>query len=1323
MATSRKLWMTATLGLLWLGGALLALQGIRPTSSELYEEWLRSRRSPTPPGVIERWSSRMGIRWVAELRRRSDFRLTETLLAHEDYALAVASWRDSSPGFAPGVLETWPHVRRALSQQIGKGEWQRLQDVFSRTDAAGFSEAGLALARSADRSRAMRELDVIIEELREFEREKGEDASLSGSLGEISRIYSLSIAELGRALAAETDAAAGTKVEFVMQARGVAPQQAFLSLWREWKTGGLPEADMDLAGRLARDLRWGNSRTEYLAWLMLKPESEVWRKGRRDEIGGILEVARKSDPSYARDLASHLVREMMKESAELGQDWSLTAGWLLAKIDPEPDLSVWIHDSAGPDFAWLCRQVNAEGLLNRAVVKWAGQIRNPHGWIGEFIDSEHFAAACALVEGSGEVIVSIRSRAETYQEETSKGLGDYLELAGEIARHTSHSQVKGYIQLLVGRRALANLRRMSGDEGARRMVFEAIARLNEAEIVHPGMLRQTVGQLVEMDREFFEAGRPCFDRWRGGRTLDEVAEAIHEGLWEPENTEKKIWEKYSREFATIDEVPGIIGIIEEILAAGPLEESGRKSLDRLLEFLGSRWSWVREGSAELGLVTWGTKRMASGDRTEEAAEWMFEQVRNYLKRHPGEDEFRVLGRLYEDVSKSVASAPADLSMKWLGRVLDEKVSGDLAWPDPLSLSCNFTERLTPELAPETFQKAFGDHPLRVWIFRELLHVVSLGKTLEEQRKTLFRMGEGENIEGWMRDAIKDQLEYRVDFDQFEKDMAFAPAGARRYFLGWAIDEVDSAERRKRSQPWNLTEEESTRLNLWMGEQAVDAIARKQAFPERDLDLVFERLLRFAGDPALQPRVKMVLKRLQQVPLRDLPRGASPVDTEAIKSWQARTSFMLGEGASEEEILIGNEALPVTERVWGLVLKGRMEEARGLMFEQGDELTFLLPPRVSEADFASGNVAAFPGTLPEGSGLRLYAEMYLDFKLRAAVSRAVRMPQGISWSATARIMAQFEDGFAGFTRKFESASFEEKELERRVFHQLRAIWGLADLMPRKVEALKTATKGDNEIDDRIALAGLELRLAREQGRDDDQLLPELQKAGASSSILSDGVEVMKYHFWRKALLNKRFHPDERKLLEVLAFETNPLKVLLPSGNVPYRQGPMETASAVKMQVVDYALRFVELKPESGSEWSWSAFPMARDTRYDLDFEDSADFFQRLAAVLAERCRAWDEESRWHLMELLQTDAPGFSRTTPNRTITIFASNGFFGPDEAERRFRDFADKYPHDGWTYQTAISFGQETGDDTLVDFGWLRVEPYVAGNPGLARVLDRFRK
>lgn len=1317
MVTSKKLWMTIALGLLWLGGAWVALQDIRPTPSELYEDWLQARRAPAPPGVIERWSSRMGIRFVAEMRRRADFRLTETLLVHEDYALAVASWRDTSPGFAPGVLETWPHVRRALSQQFGKGEWQSLQDAFSRADAAGFSDAGLALARSAERSRAMQELDVIIEELREFERELGRETALSDSLGEISRIYSLSIAELGRALAMANDAAAESKVRSVMQARGVSPQQAYLSLWREWKTTGLPEEDLDLASRWTRDPRWGTSRTEYLTWLMLKPGSEVWRKSRRGEIGGILEDARTSDPAFARDLASLLVREMMKESAELGEDWNFTAGWLLAKIDPEPDLSQWIHDSAGPDFAWLCRQVNAEALLNRAVAKWAGQIRNPHGWIGEFIDSGHFAAACALIEGSGEDIVSIRSRAETYQEETSKGLGDYLELAGEIARHTSHSQVKGYIQLMVGKRALANLRRTSEDGGARGMVLEAIAQLNEAETVHPGMLRQTVGQLVEMDPEFFEAGRPCFDRWRGGQTPDGVLDRVIHGEWQADARGYEIWKKYFKNFLTISEIPSLEATAVELILAAPRDKGAIEKLDRINDFLGTE-----SGHSEtpgLGVTIWFAKRLAVESQWVRSADWIFGRMSDFRAIDPDTDQTTLIRHIYRAVTSELADRPVTDCLRWLGAVLSHQGSEIFSWPESFTSIIYRRRAADPVAVLGEIGELLENHPLRCWIARVLLENGRyVSKFSAYHPETLLTL----TNRPWLKAVIVESFGREVDLDAFEIDFENASPGAKRFFYEHPLIRRDAKVDLVHPTGRDLTKEELSRFLLWEARQAIEIAERREYFESYKFVQLFTDLMSEAETRPDDPVFGAIFERLQGISFEASLHRFGDYELKSLRELQAR-ALPYAKGTSETDNLLTNKGLPVTERVWKLALKGEFAAARKLMEENPNELDYEIPKGMKREELNSATLAKFLKEFSGSDELGIYVSVYLS-ELRDLVPPYGAVPNGTtSLPLSKSAFTKREESLLELILPFESAIFVNAKLELRTTAMIGKVIGAPGLIPRKLAAMREAklNGGYSEI---LRFLEFDARLMEGDCGDIKRHLADLFESGRGvySGRPLYAVEVLEYHLWRRAILGMEITDEQRDVIEELCFSPTPLHGIgLSRTGSSLRYAQFRRGS--KIYSLALGLEMIDKLPRKEADWTWRDFDGLHLNRYRFATLSYSGLLFNAAAVLAARCGELDEDSRWRLMSVFESKLPGESTQPHAQTFSMFAAADFISQDETTRRVRDFVMRYPGRGWNCLAAAGLGSQFKDAALVEFALKKAENYIDHDPELEKAVKRMRE
>lgn len=1314
--------MVITIALLWGAGTWFAFQLQEPTPEERYAEWLATRNPPARAGYFERLALRLGISSYPKAGLRADLEFTRALLMEDEYALAVASWVDSESTLAPEELNTWLSLRNALGKQLQKNDAKGLNQILARTDAAGFAEWRFAIIKSAVNNGASKELDDLIQNLRDFEVRLELGSKMSDGLERCALLYELSEADLGRVILGAEGRPAASEAQEVAKARGVTVESAVSALWGEWRSEGLTQKDWGLALEPSRYLGI-TSRRDYLVWLSLDTGSQAWRSAHRAEFLNFLETMSRSDLSFGREFASNMFSEMANEPSVLANDWEEISGTLLAWVEKESDLSVWVNDAAGPDFIWICHRLDSERLLDRGVRKWIRLIDHPHRWIAEFIEEGHYGAVCAVIEGTGKDIGYIggRLRPEPVNHQEPPGRVDAArELAEKVASHSPHQQVKGFIELLVGERVLGRVPDGEEKEEARALVFGAISRLNGSETINPALLPQVVNLLCRMGPDFFEFGTPCFDRWRDGRTLDDVASAIQMGIWEPDGNEREIWGSIAARHSRLVESPQLLRILEEIIASGESDEHSNSPIRRFCEFLAADWNVGNEGSSELALVLWVAKKMIADGRPEQSAEWMFVQIQEYLKRYPDEDESRILKGLYDELSHELRLAPVDQSIKWLEVVLDERVSRNLSWPVFPYQIHDYQKYITADDFPNVIQESFGAHPLRTWIAHEMLQMAMLGGSIEEQRESLIRMREMKSAELWLRSVIDMRLEKTIDFDQFEKDMSSASVGAKRYFLDRMVSRVGESYSRVRSLPWKLSEENGVQLWLWMGEQTLAVFERGQELSASEVNTVFEGLLSVAEHREADLRFRAIFDRLHAMALGPLRHGAGQAGWEALVDWRERTKAIAGGGISEIENLLTNDELPTTERVWGLVVNGCGEDARKLMLKRGDDLTFQSIPRLGPASFSANRVSVFPALLVEEPELQLYAELYLRFNRSPSLVQPTRTGRK-PWPASAHYIAKLEEPIADYARRFEVTEFKNKELEKRVFYALRSVHGLGPLMRKKVAALKASITGSDGISEEVGLANLEIRLADCECEDYRDFLPELESISRSDSAIPEGLETMRYHLWRKAVFNDPFFPCEREFLGILAFEEHPSRAMLHSLHT-YRSSLSESGSVMKMQVVHFALQLAETKPDSESAWRWEDFPMASDERYQINVSDSADFTGRLAAVLAARCQDWDEESRWRLMELLQMELPGFQRKMDNRTITTFLDSGFVNVEGGMERLRDFVRRYPQNGWSYQAVIAFGQDIGDDSLVKFGWEGVEPFVAGNPKLATILERTR-
>lgn len=881
-----------------LGFGLLLLWGLvvwqvfrpeAPTAGEKYESWLAARRHGGVPGNrVEMWANRWGIRYFAELRREADRRLTDELLADADHAVAVASWMDPFGGIGPRLQPTWPSVGKALEELLRSGDPSRLDEALTKADAAGFATWELTIARSAHRSGALDELASLEAKWREFEQANPSVPPRLESLERLSRLYGLPPAGLARALVEAGDPAEEGRILQVMDDLAIPPERAYGALLAEWKAGEFPESKWDLAERILKNERVGFWRLELFTWFALGRESEEWRNRHRAKLGEWLEEFRRTEPGFAKQCASHLVDEVIKQSDQLTADWKLVTGILLSKIDPEPDLKVWISDDAAPNFIWLCHQVDAEGLLNRSVRVWNDSVQNRSAWIGEFIDAEHFRAACALIEGAKEDAVYIRSRRETPAERRNKSLEDYLGLYERMTAHANDQQVKGFIHLELGITAMQNLRGNGERSLAREEVLKAIGTLNEAGSINGNLLEQTVSRLVELGHDLFEAGRPTFDRWRRGVTSDQILNRLLREEWREGERRWMIWKFYFRDHITMSELPELAEVIAGLIRDSSDENTSHERSKRITELLGVR-AWELSESGDLELATWMLTKMIGESQWSTSAKWMFARVDDFRARFPEADDTIVMRKIYDLLLTELNRRPVEDGLRWLGAVLNEDVSGSFGWPNSFE---PIIHRSPGSLRSENLQiieDCFTKHPLRRWIARSLLlDGVPMTREWVEDREGIL----GSVKETWLKAVINEHLDNTFDLDAFERDMAGASPGARRYFTENPFIPRKGKSFPKHPSGREFSQVERISYHLWEAEQTLGIFEQGAFFDVTALNWLLSDLFDLAEGQSQAPRLRSFVARLQNAPFELYVDRYSDFEVELLQEMQARAALLV-----------------------------------------------------------------------------------------------------------------------------------------------------------------------------------------------------------------------------------------------------------------------------------------------------------------------------------------------------------------------------------------------------------------------------------------------
>lgn len=1314
MTRSGKAVLVFGLLLFWGLAVWLVFRSVAPTPGEKYEEWLAARRHGGVAGSrVEMWANRLGIDYFANARRERDRRLTAELLAEADHAVAVASWRDSTGGIAPGLQPTWPHVRKSLEEMTGGADPARLEAALARADAAGFATWDLTIARSAHRSGALDELAPIVRTLRDFEQAHQPGSHRMASLQRISGLYALTPAGFARALVEETDPGAEALLYLVMGDLGVTPERAHGALVSEWKTGGFPEADWGMPARILKDARFGSFRLGVFTWLALGRESEEWRKHHRATIGDLLEEFRRTEPAFAKECASSLVREITKEGAELASDWNFVAGILLSKIDPEPDLESWIGNEAGSDFVWLCHSVNAEGVLNRALEIWGDQVPHRWFWIGNFIDAGHYAAVCALIEGAKGDLHSIRSQKETYQEEKAKKLDEYLALGERIWEHSNEDQVKGFIRLELGIKAMRNLHRTPEEEAAKREVLVAIEMLNEAETFNPYLLERTVDLVIGMDEAFFTAARPCFDKWRGAVTPDMVVDRVRLGELPEGESGYKIWRKYFGRFVGPSEIPSAEEMVANLIRRPADDGNAEREARRLEEFLMLGGDRSRPAGTDLG--GWVLRRMIAENRWEDATEWLFDRIEDLQRRDPDGDLLMWVHEIHRKVNGDLDKKRVGDYLAWLGALFADERSERFPWPESFWVYHEKSDE-DPGTIFGHYRDGFANHPLRRWIVRALLERdFAKMDGNPDRRREFLDLAEAP----WLQEVINDYLDGIIDLDAFEEDFKTASPGARRFFLKHPVVRRNSKKLPLHPSGREFAKEDLTRFLLWEAGVAIEIAERREHFESHDFIKLFTDLIAEAETRPDDPVIRPLFERLQGISFQLPWHRFGDHEIKSLRELQAR-ALPYSIGISETQNLLTNSSLPVTERVWKLALKGEVEAARKLMEARADELDYGIPKGMKRSDLASPALAKFREAFPEGDELGIYVSVYLSGLRDYLPVYGSLSYVNLRWPYSPSHITKYEDDLRELVLPFEAADFSNKRLEGQTTVLLGGLYGAPALMPEKLAFLRESSTSEyyREI---LPLLDFDANLTHGDCRDIRCHLAELSESGQweSSGRPVHAFEVLEYHLWRRALLGLEITVEQRDAIKELCFSTEPFRELEPSGRDISGFHRMVRRDS-RMYPLHLALEMIERVPDRSGNWTWSDFDGLELERYRDDKGYHANLFGGAIAVLARQCRDWDEEARWSLIGVFEEPLPGNSeRPQVVRGLAMFNAGGFVKKEEVVRRARDLVSRYPASGWNYHTVWRLGQQYGDEFLVAFGRAGAEPYFGENPGLQKLFD----
>lgn len=1340
-------------------GSVLWNSGEGNSGDRQYAQWLAYRQGRSV-GILDRLISRYGWNWHHRWKQRKHIHLTEQLLKKPDYAFPVVEAVSRDPALYGGIL-TWPRIREACHSHFLHSDPQRLDAALQRVNVDLGGDWELSFLRSAVHSASTSDLAPLIEELRNFETQEGIPLLRSESLAKFAELYFLSPSELAKVgLRGVTDPTIAPRFDKVLQERGLSLEQITRTLLAEWKSGTFTQLDYPMADLILRSPKTGRAKAELLEWLFLSPDCKSYRDKHLPVVMGILEEMMVSDPSMAKLGLNGLIRGLDKSIDDLPDDGLRVTECVMDFLVEIPDLSAWVDDDSRTDYIWLALRIRRTDTLVQAIRRWPESLKQPAAWAMTFIRSGEFHAAAALIEERPQdTRITCGGREPNDPPLT---LADFITIWENLPNASSSLQSHAYIRLLAAEEAM---KRFKGPdrEVAREEVEKALTDLLKITDAEPAMLEATVSHLVAMETQLFELGRPIFERWRGERTLGEVAQGLYSGTVSLTEVETQIWRDYARQRIPLVEMAGLMDLVASRFAGSLSVEADARLTDLLNVQPGIFFE--REQRATKW-VSWVVAKMIEVGELKGSVEWLAARMEDYRTQFPNDDDSFIVNEIYQDkLSSAISELPIELSLEWLGYALDGKIAAGIRWSQSLHSSyyAALEDRLPLSAIAKSLERAFGDHPLREWILPDILAslkaMLQSGGPKSDER---FQEICAQVQEPWLIELIDawsaDQRSRRIDVDRFKSALKAQPREmqeylCQRYAAGWS--------KVRHSSGRELTSDEKLRFSLAIVDSFVDRVIQGRHIGLTYLDSVFGSLLKLAEEHRTDPRVQAQLLRFQQYDPAKAKRGVDPQEVEKLVQWRERIKPYVGASESDQELQV-SESLSVTERVWGLVQMGRAEDAIKLMQTHEADLDFSIPPSLKRSEFATAKFQKVVEQLPEGSGLRCYAKIYLD------PVRQLRW--GAFWGSSLWPLSRggiqsLESKTTAIAQDFDQAHFESRELEMRILEILSLLPGSAQGMPQKIQSLESKITAIAQDFDQTHTESHEVEMwilemlsllpgsiqempqkirSLEEGETTEGWRWRLALIRYSEMVASEGggaihtrfvelaqerrdhidllIDVVAYSLWKRALLNRPMDEELVKFIEVLALSPGLLNEWL---NRPIYADPIHILSSrgsTYLRAIDCALKMVKEPPANKGDMTWADFPGLWEP-YQAKPSYSLPFLQCVAAVAAARCEGWDEDSRWKLLAVFQKDPLNPEADATQQTLSLFRNAGTITEQEIIRRIWPFAERYPANGWNFLSAAYFGQKWKDEALMRKGIERAKEYASSNPILIRNLENFER
>lgn len=1118
-------------------------------------------------------------------------------------------------------------------------------------------------------------------------------------------------------------------------------------------------------------------RRERFWWILNQPEMAPIRNRRQLALASAFAAALKTGGVEWRDLVNPML-QLLTDPEKQNVDWregfaALANG--LANSDLQPSQVVSEQDAKA--IVELARKEQMDSALIDLAAFFGPLLRGQTAWFFSLLESGKYEAAHAVLKSAPELCFpEPRLNADHLRQIHDSLLPRYLADAPDAGL------VSVFGQLLVTLTLHENRNRIDPEQpiDTETLVREAIREFGRTPKENAAILEQIL-RLTSREKEFWPLVENAVQDWRQNQeNAYEILGQMTAGDWVPSRPRAELWTAYFKAFSTYEELGPFQRTIGRMV-----RDSAEPDQSRILRGISNLFDCPSDWD---DIAAFLASQHIRQDRSRDAAEWLA-TLASYRARRTEEQS---TNEIREDLIMKVLGLRQENSgyekLTWLALMAEHAFCPDAKWPASTRAIEGSNNAYDAETLVKTLELALKPIPQRRWLAQALLHRTGVFGEIEakkavnlahQSKLTISLSADGKLIvkhdgqetkvdsgplvsesitlggplppaferaverltygrwflqlrqhasEPWLQQALDDNLATRFDFLECERSLNSAPQGVRFYFASNLFNTKILPMDWEEQVPPEIYDQAA----LWACEVMVEQLKHDVFLDTYDFHQALARVANLKDQGELESRIERFVTQMQAI---DRPGENEKLSSskqsrlKRLEQWQTRLDLLLPDSGDALTKLATDESKPVNERVWLLVLEGRLDLAKELALARPGELEFGRPQGISSSSLSSEQrkrMADFAAAFPEGSEHRLYAELY-----RLNVAHYYNRSFSSMYVPRQWRMGLFHepeiDHIVEATKQFERLPFDSPELEAVITFHLSQHLGTGPYMPTKLqkwidahdfdEEMKKANRSERYGFPWVRLAEIELSRGNVQGwRESIVRFWEL-----NSRVAASAREAGEFYAWNLLLAPDPMTPIETAWVERLAFGRTPTEAIgIELPNQARNIGMwsrFQVAEQPRLQVSYFAKRLKLDDP---------VFPQFPD-----GFETTERELKSLQRpiLLWETIRALGQlhghrkfTERWGLLEFL-VQSPFYNDALHSSSVCPLLAaqrNKLLTLEEIQNVGPQLALDAPRNGWAYYDLITTGLDLEVPELVEQFTPQARKFADQNPDLAALLEK---